>query len=65
MQIRIIKSTDGHFCGQVLSGSTIEEAVLPLVERMGESAETIIKDKKITLRTSNYMVVAMIMNEVK
>jgi hypothetical protein len=60
MQIRIIKSTDGHFCGMVLSGQTIQEALMPLAEHLGEFTDIKIIGTKITLRNSNYLIVAKI-----
>jgi len=65
MKIKIVRSTDGHFCGMVLSGNTIEEAIMPLVEQLGLFTNIKIIENKLTLQNSNYLITAKILNEVK
>lgn len=59
MVIKVVNSTDGHFKGQSFIGSTLEEAIMPLVEHAG-LFNIKITETKVILSNSNYLIVARI-----
>ena len=60
MVIKVVNSTDGHFKGQFFSGSTLEEAIMPLIEHAGQFNNIKIMSNKVILSNSNYLIVARI-----
>jgi len=60
MVIKVVNSTDGYFKGQSFSGSTLELAVMPLVEHAGAFDNIKITEAKVILSNSNYCIVARI-----
>ena len=60
IMIRIIKTTDGRFRGLVLSGSTLEQAIMPLIEEVGDFTSIKITEGRLQLQNSNYTIIAKI-----
>ena len=60
MRLKVINSTDDHFRGQYLRGSTLEEAIMPLVKAVGDFDVIKIINDRVILQNSNYLIIAEI-----
>lgn len=60
MVIKVVNSTDGHFKGHSFSGSTLELAIMPIIEHTGTFDDIKIMETKVILSNSNYCLVARI-----
>ena len=59
--LRVIKTTDGRFRGLILRGDTLEQAIMPLIEDVGDFMELkIINDNRFILHNSNYLIIGCI-----
>jgi len=58
--LRVIKTTDGRFRGLILRGDTLEQAIMPLIEEVGDFTSIKIREERLQLQNSNYTIIAKI-----